>query len=690
MPARNLPGPGKRRSKAGCLTCRQRRKKCDETHADGHGGACQRCLQGAWQCAWPVPPDAQLPKVFERGSKRARVDSSSSGLDQQTASPTEPVASTSAKPYTSAADHHAGASSSLAAGFDAAPPPKTAPFVASVTSAARASLPPEPPLPAFDPAAFPAFPPSDAAGQFAAPPFNLASFTPFADLSHSLNGVDDFFQSLDLEIAGWGSLATATTTEASPAEGHGNPSSTTTVQLLADAGDNEKIGWVDPTYNALNDAYLGSLAKPLRDVAVQRVYKTVISNELGRNAAMAVCLLYRIRAQQNQKKLNPIDEAVDAQQQAQLRAKADRYFQRALDHVHHETIPLGAKLLALVDLYEHQFISVGAGAAAFIRLLGEHFIQELGRPLLDLSSIRDPEKLLLAIFGWHDCIRCIASGKRRILFAFSYLPGEPTAPGSSVLIDDVNPVVCELPVLLGLPVGLMLCAAAIANLSAERDALPEEVVKAKAAAIEAAIQGWRPPAVSAHDLSDSAKYLERISTGEMWRHTIIIYLYQSVWHHGPVSQVILTATQQILQIGARVLHDYEPSPSMLPAAGDSADVSPSRAYPTIPLPSAATTTAFAEALSSSDVPGSSISARTMSTLFSPLSRAIPFFLAGTCALLPSERAICLRGLQACGPLKGYLDDIAALERIWQLQNETGWLRDWRDVLEEEKLPVAFM
>lgn len=330
--------------------------------------------------------------------------------------------------------------------------------------------------------------------------------------------------------------------------------------------------------------------------------------------------------------------------------------------------------------------------------------------------MRDPETLLLAIFGWHDVVRCITSGKRRVLFTYTCLPGEPSAANPSVLVDDVNSVLCELPVLLGLPVGLMLCAAAIANLSAERDALPDEVVKAKAAAIETAIRGWRPPALSAHDLADSAKFLERISTGEMWRHAIIIYLYQSVWAHGPVSHVILAALQQILHIGARVLTSYEPSSSMLPApstttasaaapglgpdststAAAAGSTAAPRPYPQAPLPTAATTTAFAESrsMSTSDeaagAGSSSVSTSTMAHLFSPLSRAIPFFLAGTCALLPSERALCVRGLQACGPLKGYVDDVAALERVWALQNDKGWLRDWREVLEEEKIAVAFM
>ncbi|GAA5848874.1 hypothetical protein JCM9279_002971 [Rhodotorula babjevae] len=745
MSAPELPGPGKRRSKKGCLTCRTRRKKCDETH-DAQTGACQRCIQGAWTCAWPDPSEGRPTKRAREGSSEgASSERGGAPAGPSTAASSYPVASTSSAP--AATFPHfpstAASSSSPAANSHYAPPPPQTfahpgppapPYFslpvppAAPTSFAPPALGPPPsfdppphpaPLPAFDASAFPAIPPPGGSDtSYAVPPFNLAAFSPFADLSHGLNGVDDFFQTLDLEIAGWDSLPTATASAApSPAElPISSALAASEPSTLVDADDPDKIDSVDPTYNALNDAYLSSLAKPLRDVAVQRVYKTSTSSELNRNAAMAICLLYRIRAQQNQPKHDG-DPTEAAAHERQLRAKADRYFQRALNHVHQQTIPLGAKLLALVDLYEHQFISVGAGAASFIRLLGEHFITELGRPLLDLSSVRDPETLLLAIFGWHDVVRCITSGKRRVLFTYTCLPGEPSAADSSVLVDDVNSVVCELPVLLGLPVGLMVCAAAISNLSAERDALPDEVVKAKAAAIETAIRGWRPPALSAHDLADSAKFLERISTGEMWRHAVIIYLYQSVWAHGPLSHVILAALQQILHIGARVLATYEPSSSMLPApppptsaaAGTGVDSTSTsstaaassaaapRPYPQAPLPTAATTTAFAESRSTStsdEAAGagssSSVSTSTMAHLFSPLSRAIPFFLAGTCALLPSERALCVRGLQACGPLKGYVDDVAALERVWALQNDKGWLRDWREVLEEEKLAVAFM
>ena len=42
--------PVKRRTKSGCLTCRQRKKKCDEDKVDGK---CQACTRNFLQCCWP-------------------------------------------------------------------------------------------------------------------------------------------------------------------------------------------------------------------------------------------------------------------------------------------------------------------------------------------------------------------------------------------------------------------------------------------------------------------------------------------------------------------------------------------------------------------------------------------------------------------------------------------------------------
>lgn len=42
-------GP-KKRTKSGCLTCRRRKKKCDEEKV---GGKCQACIRNFLDCCWP-------------------------------------------------------------------------------------------------------------------------------------------------------------------------------------------------------------------------------------------------------------------------------------------------------------------------------------------------------------------------------------------------------------------------------------------------------------------------------------------------------------------------------------------------------------------------------------------------------------------------------------------------------------
>lgn len=48
----------KRRTKTGCLTCRKRKKKCDE---DKVNGKCQACTRNFLDCCWP-DPNAIKPK----------------------------------------------------------------------------------------------------------------------------------------------------------------------------------------------------------------------------------------------------------------------------------------------------------------------------------------------------------------------------------------------------------------------------------------------------------------------------------------------------------------------------------------------------------------------------------------------------------------------------------------------------
>ncbi|GJN89920.1 hypothetical protein Rhopal_002909-T1 [Rhodotorula paludigena] len=493
-----------------------------------------------------------------------------------------------------------------------------------------------------------------------------------------MEGIDDFFQTLDVELAGWDNALDPAVPY--PLPGFESPAAgPSTAGHVVDGGGialEDTEGYMDPTYNVLNDSYLCALAKPLRDLIVQSASRAVVSSELNRNAAMAVCMIYRMRAQQQVHAEAAVRPDNDAEEEC-LRKKSDGYFHRAIDNLQSQPIPLGAKMLAFLDLHEHQFFQVGAAASTVLRRLGDTFVEELGpRPLLDVVKLDSYDRVLLSMYAWSDCVRTITVPKKRTLFAFTRLPGEPSVDSPGTLVDSVTDFVSPLPSLVGLPVGLMLCFAATSNLSAEMDALPDEVVKAKATAIEKAIRAWHLPTPTAHELADSAYYMETLTNSEMWRHAAIIYLYQAVYLHGPLSKVILASLQQILQLGARSLVQYEQSTSRLAPGSDSPAAlatPPTTTTPSVTSPAAPPPTS-----------------ETMDRFFSPVHRAVPFFLAGTCALLPSEREVCLRGLRACGPAKGWSDDVAALERVWEVQGEKGWLRDWRTVLEEEKLHIAFL
>lgn len=54
-PAKSAP---KRRTKTGCLTCRSRKKKCDE---ETEGGKCQACIRNFLDCSWPEKTSVKLP-----------------------------------------------------------------------------------------------------------------------------------------------------------------------------------------------------------------------------------------------------------------------------------------------------------------------------------------------------------------------------------------------------------------------------------------------------------------------------------------------------------------------------------------------------------------------------------------------------------------------------------------------------
>lgn len=66
---RPVQAESKRRTKSGCLTCRKRKKKCDE---ETTGGKCQACIRNFLDCCWPGAESAApspVAKLTEPAAK---------------------------------------------------------------------------------------------------------------------------------------------------------------------------------------------------------------------------------------------------------------------------------------------------------------------------------------------------------------------------------------------------------------------------------------------------------------------------------------------------------------------------------------------------------------------------------------------------------------------------------------------
>ncbi|GAA5821762.1 hypothetical protein JCM11251_001011 [Rhodosporidiobolus azoricus] len=713
---------GKTRSRAGCLTCRQRKKKCDETRLPQHNGACERCYLASYECIWPQPPGLKPVRPFTKGTRIAKREAKQQGngagtitngastvsaLPGPTAGPSRPQQTfphtsatpssffPTASPALTTSQQPLLSQQSTLLSFPPASTPHAAslapPFAPTLASSSAPSFPSLSAAPIVAASSASAFLSLSTAPTLApaAPTSHLDfAFDPFAPYdmpgSNQNEELSSFFASLDSEFGNWKASSTGTTPNWGDSPGEAGPQGPLgSVDGLPDASSSlstdaavpppdgttgEDGEPLDPAYNEVNTDFFASLPKPVRDVVVSKIFKVAGKSVSSRNAGMAMAMLYRLRQLQKQQLSNdPTEAAAVAKQQERLLAAGNAFFQKSVDHLAVSEVPFEVKILATLDLLSYQFDVFGAAACHAIHLLAEFFISDaLGsQPMLQLDSSGDATSIILIAYAWTDVLRCLHQPKRRPLFAFPSLPGDSASSSSSTPWQAPSSIVQAH---LGLPLGLLLCIAAIANLSAEMDALPDEVVKAKAEAIERAIRDHRPPTPDAQDLADGGLFVEKVGTAEMWRHACIIFLHQAVYSHGPLQPAVLAATTQILTIGARLLHTHSAATTLIDPSSD------------VPIP------ASVRAVQ----PTRTADPRKNVVIASPVWRDGPWFLVGTCVTLPHDRMLVRRGLEQCGNIQAYKDDLAALEKIWAEVDEKGWLVDWRAFLQERRIFVEFM
>ncbi|GAA6007982.1 hypothetical protein JCM10207_006987 [Rhodosporidiobolus poonsookiae] len=726
-------GGGKMRSREGCLTCKRRRKKCDETRKPEHNGACERCFTSSYKCEWLPPPDERPVRSFVQGSRSANR---SAGVG----------ASTSAEVSLDAGALPAFAPTSASFGASSAPSyrppsvlkptpvqpsrddPTPGPSVTAATAFPPLHTPAHPPQPFPSvPAALhfpsapttttaqpntPALPAShapaslDPMADFDLTHLNLMPFFPSTSGVTNDLGLGNFWASLDSEIPNWEMAMASTSTggdwttwnasavAASPAPGSAPtvpaPSAWSTpredpeeavppaVPSGADDGSEEKETM--QLYNKINMEWYGGLPAPIADVIVNHIGNVATSNATAKNAAMATVMLYRLRTLQAEKQsTDPAEAAHSAAMQACLLAQGNAYFQEALDRLNDTEIPFEAKMFATWDLMGYQFDQYGAAALkSLVPLIHFFVVEELGpRPVLQLKPLSDPRSFVIVTTALHDLADAMVNVRRRPLFTFPDL-SDPAFASSASRVDDFRHY-------CGLPTQLMLCIAAIANLALDMEALPEEVTKAKADQIEAVIRSWRPAPPEMSDILEGAPYLNKLSTAEMWRWTSIIYLYQAVHRLGPVASVIADARSQLIAVGSQVVTPAAAAPP--PPPPPSSSTTPGSAASPANPPTTTTAVTVGPPVNG-PTPGRQ-PYPTGEDLFLPFHRALPWFLAGTCSFSPADRAACRKGLEACVLYKAGVDNLNALEAVWSEMDRTGWPVEWRALLKERGIVIAF-
>ncbi|SGY23338.1 BQ5605_C019g08927 [Microbotryum silenes-dioicae] len=709
------------RTKTGCLTCRRRKKRCPGDY--NHEGTCQRCQSNNSVCV-PAPPSDGTPIP----RRRARVESSATATARNEGEPSSstPIAlsryehhssSSSASPVQSTSSHiytppsygpiprslaYAGVPASalpmhILAGSIHAPSSPIAPVHAGssihgtnypvvVTPYHSQSLPP------------PHATTLPASTEYPPTAYFDSALAPITDLSQ-MHDIESFFESLNPAIdasnltADWSipvgsSMAHSTPSNSTPVTvsaidpRHGSPSlppsanttpsSMPATNMIGSAQVEEEASLAEaltqlesiPIYNALNDAFFSSMPKPVRDILRHRMTDVAFSSSLGKSACLALCLLFRAKTMEDQG---------STETRERLIAQSNAYFQQAVEHLQTSRIPLEAQLLAVFDLQMYQLEQWGAAASYAILLLGDYFVSEaMGpKPKIDLHTLSGPSSVLLRSFAYADVLRSVCLRSHPTLFHLVGAPGmPPSEPDSSTSPDPPDPIVTTeaLHLLGGLPMGLMLCLGATSNLAYERPSLDPDEYERRAMLIEVAINDWIPLGSMT---DDAVRRMDDLTTHEMWRQATIIYFHQTVHRAGPLAVPIRRALQQSLALGSRTVETLATTCRDVP--------DPHIHHSAVPM---------GEGRSQEDNQRRMEEDLHFSSVHSH--RAAPWFLAATVALTHQERSLCREALKRCRPQKLADENLAAVERIWQLTDERGWPVDWKETLEQQGLFVTFI
>ncbi|KAF8689096.1 Fungal specific transcription factor domain, partial [Rhizoctonia solani] len=271
------------------------------------------------------------------------------------------------------------------------------------------------------------------------------------------------------------------------------------------------------------------------------------------------------------------------------------------------------KLSGIIEVLFFEY-SYG-GCNSYYRLLeqAKPYVQSLvGGNVIDFMSLRGKETFDIRIFSWCDILSAMALS-RPTLFMYEtnidhMLTVDPDNPIIIPLDDDVG-----LEWMVGCPNVMIVL---MARISALRDSgISQQEKIARAEEIERLIRAWQ---ARPSPTTNSFLKVVRMSAQEIWRHAMVLFLYHAIHKVGPLHRVIKDAVRQIISLAQTI---------------------PAGRNPDIFLP-------------------------------------VPYFLAGAACISRKDRSFLRSRLAGCGKERALLDLVTVLDDIWKEMDETGNSVDW--------------
>ncbi|CAE6430998.1 unnamed protein product [Rhizoctonia solani] len=174
----------------------------------------------------------------------------------------------------------------------------------------------------------------------------------------------------------------------------------------------------------------------------------------------------------------------------------------------------------------------------------------LGTRPISIHKLYGSETLDIRLFAWCDVFSAMATSRpTRLVYdcnVDALLQRNQAGPDNPFLDNGLEWI-------SGLPDAFLLLTIQILNLKHASMSPIERITRA--ATIEEALRGWK---VWPSGIANSVMRVQRMSAQEIWRHSTILYIYQAVHKATPSREVVQQSVKQIIKLASTLRPGHNP------------------------------------------------------------------------------------------------------------------------------------